>query len=799
LRPVFSTRLGVIALVGSVLALLIAVSEAPGSSSATARQGSRSSVDRPTVRFGSQALFPGAPLATADLSIFKEASAEPVSTGSTFHYYVTVFNDGPDDATSVFMTDTLPPGVTAGVVSPSQGSCAPPTGTVTCNLGTLPTFEIATIDIEVTAPPTTGTITNTASVTSGVPDPDPTYNTATVDTTVVEPGADLAVTGFAEPDPAATNAPLTYTLFVDNLGPDAASGVTVTDTLPPEVTFDSASEGCVESSGIVTCTLGAIARGETATVTITVNAPSAPGTVTNTANVEGDQPDPDTENNSTTIVTDVRNPADLGVTVADSPDPVATAGTLTYTTIVTNHGPGVAQSVFMTQTLHRRTTFVSATPTTGSCSEAEGIVTCDLGPLDIGQIVPITVTVTKTDPGVISSIASVFGDVGDVNPANDSETEFTNKPTVLQLANSIAQTGGVVTGASFVAEPPEGTPSDLQTRSLGGFPTDASSYTILTTGDATLADTPNSSESSGADVDGPNVRGNTDFDVTILKVDLNVSSGLNCLSIDFRFLSDEYPEYVHSSFNDAFIAELDTSDWTTLGSEITAPHNFAFDPAHNVISINAAGATSMSEAEAAGTTYDGATPLLSASTPITSGAHSLYLSIFDQGDHILDSAIFLDKLRLGTAAGDTCHAGATVLTASKTADAASTPAGGQNGYTITVSNPAAQAATLTTISDELPAGFSYVLGSTTGWTTANPTIAGQVLTWSGSFPVPAGGSGNLHFLVTVSATPGTYTNSAGAAGPDVSVTPTGPTAPIQVTPAPPPPPPPPPPRCVIHI
>ena len=133
---------------------------------------------------------------------------------------------------------------------------------------------------------------------------------------------------------------------------------------------------------------------------------------------------------------------------------------------------------------------------------------------------------------------------------------------------------------------------------------------------------------------GPNVRGNTDYDVTVLKVDLDVPVGPNCLSIDFRFLSDEFPEYVSTSYNDAFIAELDTSDWTTSGSTITAPHNFAFDEAHNEISINAAGAASMSESEAAGTTYDGATPLLSASTPITSGAHSLYLSIFDQGDHI---------------------------------------------------------------------------------------------------------------------------------------------------------------------
>ena len=99
----------------------------------------------------------------------------------------------------------------------------------------------------------------------------------------------------------------------------------------------------------------------------------------------------------------------------------------------------------------------------------------------------------------------------------------------------------------------------------------------------------------------------------ILKIDLNVPAGVNCLSsFDFRYLSEEYPEFVGSAFNDAFIAELDNSTWTTNGSDIDAPNNFAFDPANNEISINAAGVTSMTSGFAVGTTYDGATPRLRA-------------------------------------------------------------------------------------------------------------------------------------------------------------------------------------------
>jgi hypothetical protein len=85
----------------------------------------------------------------------------------------------------------------------------------------------------------------------------------------------------------------------------------------------------------------------------------------------------------------------------------------------------------------------------------------------------------------------------------------------------------------------------------------------------------------------------------------------------------------------------------TSGSSISAPNNFAFDPTGSEISINAAGITAMTASNAIGTTYDGATPLLSASARITPGMHALYLAIFDQGDQSLDSAVFLDNLRIG--------------------------------------------------------------------------------------------------------------------------------------------------------
>jgi hypothetical protein len=207
--------------------------------------------------------------------------------------------------------------------------------------------------------------------------------------------------------------------------------------------------------------------------------------------------------------------------------------------------------------------------------------------------------------------------------------------------------------------PPNGNPVSIWTSPLAFLPTNGTTFAILSSGDASSVagsqDTGASASNGGGQVDG---RGDPAQDVVVLKTDFDVPATANCVSIDFRFASEEFPEYIGGEFNDAFIAELDTSDWTTLGSEISAPHNFAFDPSHAVISVNASGVTSMTAGEGAGTIFDGATPLLRASTPVSPGPHSLYLSVFDQGDDILDSAAFVDNLRLTSESSASCVPGA---------------------------------------------------------------------------------------------------------------------------------------------
>ena len=224
--------------------------------------------------------------------------------------------------------------------------------------------------------------------------------------------------------------------------------------------------------------------------------------------------------------------------------------------------------------------------------------------------------------------------------------EYPRDLSATPIAMAMARDSSLVRRAVFSALPPSSRPAAVSTTRLAGFPTNGGSFGILSTGNARLADDDNTSQSSGSEARGPAIRGARD--VVIMRIDLRVPRGMNCLSFDFRFLSEEYPEFVNDVFNDAFVAELGRSTWTAGTKEqpeITAPGNFAKDVQGNPIRVNRIGTTTMTAARAHGTTYDGATRRLRASTPVRPGNRRLYLSIFDQGDRIYDSAVFLDNLR----------------------------------------------------------------------------------------------------------------------------------------------------------
>jgi len=223
-----------------------------------------------------------------------------------------------------------------------------------------------------------------------------------------------------------------------------------------------------------------------------------------------------------------------------------------------------------------------------------------------------------------------------------------------RLAQSIFEGNGrKLVRAKFVAVPPGRDPVATSRRSLSGFPRKGKSFAILSTGCAHYARYKNFGGATGCADGGVKTRGARD--VTIWRIRVKVPRGANCLSFRFKFLSEEFPEFVGSPYNDAFIAELDQSpQWTASDNQspsIKAPNSFATTRnGQDIISVNATGVAKVSRAAARGTTYDAATGKLRASTPVTPGNHLLYLSLFDQGDRQWDSAVFIDRLLVRRAA-----------------------------------------------------------------------------------------------------------------------------------------------------
>lgn len=163
--------------------------------------------------------------------------------------------------------------------------------------------------------------------------------------------ADLSVSVTDNPDPVAAGTDLGYTLSArNNDAYNTAYATEVRQTLPSDVTFVSAGTGCTHSAGVVTCAVGDLAPGASASRTVTVAVPAdlvyvngGPKTISSTATVRHDGPDPDTTNNQATADTRVVAVADLQVTAAASAGPLelllGQSGDVGLAVTVANAGP----------------------------------------------------------------------------------------------------------------------------------------------------------------------------------------------------------------------------------------------------------------------------------------------------------------------------------------------------------------------------------------------------------------------------------------------------------------------------
>jgi uncharacterized repeat protein (TIGR01451 family) len=224
--------------------------------------------------------------ASADVSVVKTLdTSAPFSAGQSLTYTLVVSNAGPSTATNVQIADT-PMNLT--ITNVSGGGCS----ALPCTIVSLVSGANATITVTATID-AAGTFDNSASVTATEPDPNTSNNTDdTGNGSITGVAADLSIVKTLESAPPfSVRQTIIYTLLVSNAGPSTATNVQVTDT-PMNLTITGVSGDC----GTLPCTIGSLAAGANATITVTGTINSV-GAFDNSASVTAAEPDPNPSNN----------------------------------------------------------------------------------------------------------------------------------------------------------------------------------------------------------------------------------------------------------------------------------------------------------------------------------------------------------------------------------------------------------------------------------------------------------------------------------------------------------------------
>jgi uncharacterized repeat protein (TIGR01451 family) len=226
-------------------------------------------------------------------------------------YTIVASNAGPTAANPATVTDTFPAGCasvsyTSVAAGGATGNTAGPTsGNINDAALNLPAGSSVTYTAVCTiSGSASGTLVNTATISSANPDPNPANNSAT-DTDTITVAADLTLTKTSTTPTVSVGSNVTYTLTVSNAGPAAATGVTVTDPATAGLTYVSNSCGAPNPVNPVSdpfiWTVGNLAVSASASCNVTYTVTQT-GPIVNTATATSNQGDPTPATGTATIV-----------------------------------------------------------------------------------------------------------------------------------------------------------------------------------------------------------------------------------------------------------------------------------------------------------------------------------------------------------------------------------------------------------------------------------------------------------------------------------------------------------------
>ena len=316
-----------------------------------------------------------------DLAVGLEPPAGRIAIGQATRYTLSVTNLGPNPATQVTLVHELPASFALLSLTASQGAATNEAGRVSAALGDLAVGEAASVTVEV-QPQTAGGFTNTVEAAAFEVDL-AADNNVVVAAFLVEEPADLEIQMSAAPAQVVYGGEVEFLLVVTNHGPYAATGVSVTNTLPAGLTGGAAqsTEGTAQLElNRVVFNFGELPVGGTATGLVQTVAAQL-GWLTNTAAVAAEQPDPMPENNLATVAVEVLPAVDLAIVQTLTPAPAAVNHDMRFEITVTNRGPQTATGLTLTDPLPEGWDFIAGQSEGGTWDLVDRTVVCTLADL----------------------------------------------------------------------------------------------------------------------------------------------------------------------------------------------------------------------------------------------------------------------------------------------------------------------------------------------------------------------------------------------------------------------------------
>ena len=412
-----------------------------------------------------------------DVRVTKSVDNASPIVGQHVTFTITGTNEGPGLATNAVINDLLPAGLSLVSATPSMGAYNSTTGNWTIpSLPLGPPPQPATLTVVATVD-TTAVVTNAATLIAlQQPDINPADDSASVSLNPILPTTDIAVGISADSPSVRVGQEVIFTISATNNGPQPATGITVSDSLPSRLLFVSTDGAYNASNGI--WTVGGLAVGQTVSLHLTVRA-TAVGSFQNTAGLATVSPQDVNQSNdvASANLTVTAALADLQVVkaIVSGVDNIHVGDFVTYSLTVTNAGPDAVPDAMIAEThidglAVQTQDFTSTNPSQGTVDPTN--LTWTVGSLASGASATIDVRVQVLTAGTkinVATVSSATADDPDLSN-NTSIASFSSGPTQLDLGVTKTRIGAAHVplgqAVSFTVEVTNNGPADATTVTL---------------------------------------------------------------------------------------------------------------------------------------------------------------------------------------------------------------------------------------------------------------------------------------------------------------------------------------------